>query len=87
MKLYNIFQRVFYSGAGCNQAIMLITDGVQTNFTSIFEQYNWQKPFVNVRIFTYLIGREVSNVKEVKWMACSNQGKKKTKIHYASSYY
>ncbi|XP_045467080.1 voltage-dependent calcium channel subunit alpha-2/delta-3-like isoform X2 [Harmonia axyridis] len=61
-------------GAGCNQAIMLVTDGVQNNYTDIFEQYNWIKPFVNVRIFTYLIGREVSNVKEVKWMACANQG-------------
>ncbi|KAK9874143.1 hypothetical protein WA026_002498 [Henosepilachna vigintioctopunctata] len=61
-------------GASCNQAIMLVTDGVQNNYTNIFEEYNWRKPFVNVRIFTYLIGREVSNVKEVKWMACSNQG-------------
>ncbi|KAL3271275.1 hypothetical protein HHI36_021766 [Cryptolaemus montrouzieri] len=61
-------------GAGCNQAIMLVTDGVQNNYTSIFEEYNWRKPFVNVRIFTYLIGREVSTGKEVKWMACANQG-------------
>ncbi|XP_017771996.1 PREDICTED: voltage-dependent calcium channel subunit alpha-2/delta-3 isoform X2 [Nicrophorus vespilloides] len=62
-------------GAQCNQAIMLVTDGVYESFREIFEEFNWRNlPFMPVRMFTYLIGREVSDVHDVKWMACANQG-------------
>lgn len=59
-------------GAGCNQAIMLISDGVPHDFNETFREYNW--PEIHVRLFTYLIGTEVPDFKLIKEMACINQG-------------
>ncbi|EPY86957.1 voltage-dependent calcium channel subunit alpha-2/delta-4 [Camelus ferus] len=59
-------------GSLCNQAIMLITDGAVEDYEPVFEKYNW--PDRKVRVFTYLIGREVSFADRLKWIACNNKG-------------
>ncbi|XP_050004471.1 voltage-dependent calcium channel subunit alpha-2/delta-4 isoform X1 [Alexandromys fortis] len=59
-------------GSLCNQAIMLITDGAVEDYEPVFEKYNW--PDRKVRVFTYLIGREVTFADRLKWIACNNKG-------------
>ncbi|XP_025423406.1 voltage-dependent calcium channel subunit alpha-2/delta-3 isoform X3 [Sipha flava] len=63
-------------GAMCNQAIMLVTDGVPENFYELFKSHNWKNGTMGmpVRVFTYLIGREVPEIRDMKWMACANHG-------------
>lgn len=59
-------------GAQCNQAIMLVTDGAPVGYREIFEKYNW--PHKPVRVFTYVIGREIIDTAATNWMACANKG-------------
>jgi voltage-dependent calcium channel alpha-2/delta-3 len=62
-------------GACCNQAIMLISDGLPYPVDEVFEMWNWkEKPYIPVRVFSYLIGREVADITDIKKVACDNQG-------------
>lgn len=61
-----------HGGANCNQAIMLISDGLPILVDDVFDFYN--KPPKPVRVFTYLIGREVPDVTNIKNLACDNRG-------------
>uniref|UniRef100_S4RL35 Calcium voltage-gated channel auxiliary subunit alpha2delta 4 n=1 Tax=Petromyzon marinus TaxID=7757 RepID=S4RL35_PETMA len=58
-------------GSSCNQALMVVTDGAVETFEEVFEKYN--SPDKKVRIFTYLIGRELAFANPIKWMACANK--------------
>uniref|UniRef100_H3C4S1 Calcium voltage-gated channel auxiliary subunit alpha2delta 4 n=1 Tax=Tetraodon nigroviridis TaxID=99883 RepID=H3C4S1_TETNG len=71
---FKILNQVRVNGQGsmCNQAIMLITDGAMEDFESVFEEFNW--PDRRVRVFTYLIGREMTFAQNTKWIACNNKG-------------
>nr|KAF6493952.1 calcium voltage-gated channel auxiliary subunit alpha2delta 4 [Rousettus aegyptiacus] len=70
-QILNQFQEA-RQGSLCNQAIMLITDGAVEDYEPVFEKYNW--PDRKVRVFTYLIGREVTFADRMKWIACNNKG-------------
>jgi uncharacterized membrane-anchored protein len=59
-------------GSQCNQAIMLVTDGAPVNYKEIFDKYNL--PHKPVRVFTYVIGREIIDTSATSWMACENKG-------------
>jgi hypothetical protein len=61
---------------------MLITDGIARNLSDIVVRNNHLAggKTIPVRIFTYLIGKEVTNVDELRWMACANRGSKSVTV-------
>lgn len=74
---------------GCNDVIMLITDGAPGYFKNVFELYNKNKRvsnaiaktnsltlglYLQIRFFSFLIGEEAIDFDQVKWMACTNRG-------------
>ncbi|XP_064632640.1 voltage-dependent calcium channel subunit alpha-2/delta-3-like isoform X3 [Lineus longissimus] len=70
-KSFELLETANSSRRLCNSAIMIITDGAPEHYENVFKKYN--QP-VKHRVFTYLIGREVSDKRQVLWMACSNKG-------------
>ncbi|KJH41850.1 hypothetical protein DICVIV_12170 [Dictyocaulus viviparus] len=59
------------SHQGCENVIMLITDGAPNVYKEIFDLYNKDK---KVRFFSFLIGEEAIDFEQVKTMACTNRG-------------
>ena len=57
----------------CNKVIMVITDGASENGEEVFKKYNWNNGR-RVRVFTFLIGRDNVDQRQVQWMACANDG-------------
>lgn len=48
-------------------------DSIYTNLCTLLS--------LQVRVFTYLIGREMTFAENVKWIACNNKGKKQMRIN------
>uniref|UniRef100_A0A6G1SFK5 Voltage-dependent calcium channel unc-36 n=2 Tax=Aceria tosichella TaxID=561515 RepID=A0A6G1SFK5_9ACAR len=71
-ELLQAYGRSGDKGSQCNQAIMLITDGAIKSQEEVFNRYNY--PNAPVRVFTYMIGREVGDIRPTKEMACRNRG-------------
>ncbi|XP_063616457.1 voltage-dependent calcium channel subunit alpha-2/delta-4-like isoform X1 [Cydia splendana] len=66
------------STGGCNQLVMVITDYAFENLSAVFDEHNREVidgvMYTPVRVFTYLIGREMAGLGELQQMACYNRG-------------
>jgi len=68
---FQTLERFEEKGASCNQAIMLITDGIVSKEDELFEKYNKDK---KIRMFTYYINLQDSAVGIAKEISCENHG-------------
>ncbi|CAG9855322.1 unnamed protein product [Phyllotreta striolata] len=73
---YREMRKCSDENSNCNQAIMIITDGINEDITEIVQKYNHLHNGTNipVRIFGYLVGKEVTNPPEMKDTCCENRG-------------
>ncbi|XP_017784355.1 PREDICTED: voltage-dependent calcium channel subunit alpha-2/delta-3-like [Nicrophorus vespilloides] len=62
----------------CNQAIMLITEGLDYEYKDVlFNIYNHipsDEKYRPIRFFTYLLGTDENDAQRMKWIACENMG-------------
>ena len=50
-----------------------VTDGAPRDYKEVYEKYNW--PNKLVRIFSYLIGKEIIDTTATKTISCANKGR------------
>jgi hypothetical protein len=70
-KVFNLFNDTKLVRSGCNKMIMIITDGHADDVDEIFNKYNNEK---RIRVFSFKIGRDMTDPSEIKKLACNNNG-------------
>nr|CAI5865406.1 unnamed protein product [Callosobruchus analis] len=75
-KAFDILENFRQTGtsARCNQAIILITEGIDYDYPKeMFFKHNKDRDFP-LRIFAFQIGQDPNDAKEMEWIACANMG-------------
>ncbi|CAH1988428.1 unnamed protein product [Acanthoscelides obtectus] len=75
-KAFDILENFRHTGtsARCNQAIILITEGIDYDYPKeMFFEHNKDKDFP-LRVFAFQIGQDPNDAKEMEWIACANMG-------------
>jgi hypothetical protein len=70
-KVFTLFNESGSERSCSNKMIMIITDGHADDVHPIFEKYNSDK---RIRVFSFKIGRDMTDPKEIKELACNNNG-------------
>ncbi|RNA36114.1 Voltage-dependent calcium channel subunit alpha-2 delta-4 [Brachionus plicatilis] len=70
-KVFRLFNESHLVRSGCNKMIMIITDGHADDVDPIFDKYNKDR---RVRVFSFKIGRDMSDPSNIKNLACNNNG-------------
>ena len=70
-KVFDLFRDESLERSGCNKMIMIITDGHADDVDDLFAKYNGDK---RIRVFSFKIGRDMTDPSEIKKLACANNG-------------
>ena len=70
-KVFSLFENSTLTRSRCNKVIMIITDGHADDVDPVFAKYNSDK---RIRVFSFKIGRDMTDPSEIKKLACDNNG-------------
>ncbi|XP_045200453.2 voltage-dependent calcium channel subunit alpha-2/delta-3-like isoform X2 [Mercenaria mercenaria] len=75
-KAYNILNTLEKQRRGrlCNTAILLITNSEPENYVSVFEYFTNSFKNITTKVFTFVVGKGVDDSREIRRMACANEG-------------